>query len=106
MEKSTTRVGGGYVHSPEKKKAKEPETAVPINFNPEGPMTSEEVHQMQEELNKLRTDSRQLRQRLNKEVEARKKWQEISRTKDEDLSIFKSQVVKLTQEAESEKMAH
>lgn len=64
-----------------------------INFNPDGPMTTEEVMKMQEELNRLRTDSRQLKQRLNKEIEQRKNWQDISRKKDEDLSLFKQQIV-------------
>ena len=97
------RTGGGFNHSPNKKGREE---TVPIHFNPEGPLTSDEVQKMQEELNKLRLESRQLKQRLNKEVESRKNWQDISRKKDEDLSIYKSQVAQLTKESEEEKNAH
>lgn len=97
------RTGGGFNHSPSKKGKDE---TVPINFNPDGPLTSDEVQKMQEELNKLRNESRQLKQRLNKETESRKNWQEISRKKDEDLTLYKSQVAQLTKESEEEKSAH
>ena len=59
MKTSTTRSG----FSPDKKNKEE------INFNPEGPLTSDEVLKLQEELNRTRAESKQLKQRLNKEVE-------------------------------------
>ena len=51
-----TRTGGGF-YSPDKKN-KESSLETQINFNPEGPMTTDEVMKMQEEINRLRTDSR------------------------------------------------
>lgn len=45
---------------------------------------------MQEELKKLRNESRHLKQRLNKEIDSRKQWQEISKKKEEDLNNYKN----------------
>ena len=57
-------------HMSPNKKGREDKSA--INFNPEGPMTTDEVMKMQEELNKLRNESKHLKQRLNKEIDSRK----------------------------------
>ena len=54
-------------HSPVKKNTQ-------INFNPEGPAVSDDVLKMQEELNKLRTESKGLKERLKMEAESRKNW--------------------------------
>jgi len=54
----------------------------------------------------MRVESKQLKQRLKQETESRKQWQEISRKKEEDLSTYKHQLIKVTKEAEYEKEAH
>ena len=69
-------------------------------------MTSDEVQKMQEELHKLRGESKQLKSRLKNETETRKNWQDIAKKKDEDMSSFKQQLISLTREVESEKLAH
>ena len=49
----------------------------------------EEVRAMQEELNKLRAESKQLKQRTKQESDARKHWQEKARKGEEVLNNFK-----------------
>jgi hypothetical protein len=65
-----------------------------------------EVHKLKEEIEKLRTESKQLKHRLQKEVDQRKNWQEISKKKDEELSVFKDQLCRATDELQKEKEAH
>jgi Skp family chaperone for outer membrane proteins len=54
-----------------------------------GANVPDEIKQMQEELNKLRAESKSLKQRLKQETDAKKQWQEISRKREEDLMSFK-----------------
>ena len=54
----------------------------------------------------MRAESKALKQRLKMETEARKTWQDMSRKKDEDIQTMKQQLMKVTQEVESEKAAH
>ena len=70
------------------------------------PPIPDDVKKLQEELNQMRAESKQLKQRLKMETEARKTWQEMSRKKDDDLAMMKNQLMKVTQEVESEKAAH
>jgi phage shock protein A len=49
----------------------------------------EDVRAMQEELGKLRSESKQLKQRAKQETDARKHWQEKARKREEDLANFK-----------------
>ena len=44
-----------------------------------------DVSKMQEELNKLRAESRGLKQRLKQETDAKKNWQDISKKREDDL---------------------
>jgi len=52
-------------------------------------MTSEDIQKMQEDLTKLRAESKSLKQKLKYETESRKNWQEISRKKEDDISLIK-----------------
>ena len=61
---------------------------------------------MQEEINKLRAESKSLKMRLKQETEQKKNWMDISKKKDEDLASFKQQLIKVTKEVEVEKAAH
>ena len=61
---------------------------------------------MQEELNRLRTESKSLKSRLKVEAESRKNWQEISRKKEQDLDVVKKQCIHVTRDHEVEKAAH
>ena len=61
---------------------------------------------MQEELQKLRTESKQLKHRLKNETESRKNWQDIAKKKDDDMNAFKQQIVSLAKEVDHEKRAH
>ena len=45
-----------------------------INFNPSGPMTSEDIQKMQDDIMKLRAESKNLKQKLKYETESRKNW--------------------------------
>ena len=61
---------------------------------------------MQEELNKLRAESKQLKSRLKQESDSRKNWQDISKKKDDDLNAIKQQLMIITKEVDQEKAAH
>ena len=70
------------------------------------PVPTDDVKQLQEELNKMRAESKAMKQRLKMETEARKTWQDMSRKKDDDLNLYKQQLMQVTQEVENEKNAH
>ena len=61
---------------------------------------------MQDELNKLRAESKSMKQRLKQETDAKKNWQDISRKREEDLQAFKQQLITVTKEVDTEKAAH
>jgi len=61
---------------------------------------------MQEELNRLRAESKSLKSRLKCEAESRKNWQEISRKKEQDLDVVKRQLIHVTKEHDTERTAH
>lgn len=77
-----------------------------IQFNPAGPMASEDVLKMQDEINRLRAESKSMKSRFKCETDSRKNWQEISKKKEQDLDLFKQQLIQVTREYEQEKQAH
>ena len=46
------------------------------------------------------------KQKLKHETEVRKNWQDMAKKKEEEAAMFKEQVIKATQELQSEKMEH
>lgn len=69
-------------------------------------MASDDVLKMQDELNKLRAESKSLKERLKNETESRKNWQAISKKKEMDLDVIKKQLIHTTREHEAERQAH
>ena len=61
---------------------------------------------MQDDLIKLRAESKSLKQKLKYETESRKNWQEISRKKEEDIALVKQELMSVTREYDAEKAAH
>ena len=58
------------------------------------------------ELDKLRTESKTLKNRLKQETEAPRTWQELSKKKDIDMLTYKNKVIDLAKEVQEEKEAH
>ena len=59
-------------------------------------MASDDVIKMQEEINRLRSESKSMKSRLKCETDSRKNWQEIAKKKEQDIDLFKQQLFQVS----------